>query len=612
MKEKNTDSRKREERPSSPSVNHSINNNGPVLWEYGPVFAGGGTVFTKEELDELKKAINIVDFVGRYVNLQKSGSSYRGLCPFHSDKDPSFYVNPQRGFYHCFGCGEKGDIISFYQKIENLSFSEAVKRLADFAGITVKLDSVESEYDRYTFSLAKIAKIYHRELTDGSNNNVIEYLEGRGVSRNTLSEFLLGYSPENRTFVSNVVSKLRLDENNVLNTGVFYRKGSSLTDRFAGRLIIPIENESGRVVGFGGRSMIAERGPKYINSPETKYFQKNRLLYNLSRAKGIIKELNYAVVVEGYFDVMALYEAGATNVVGLLGTALTERHLRVLGNYTRNLLFFLDSDSAGQSAALRSIDVAEKMDFTTAVAIARGAKDPGELFVIKGSEGIKDALSASMTGAAFRVDFFSRKLNLSLPQGRKHLIEYLRPYIKTFREDGKLPVVQSIMNSLSQKTGFSESELSELTKGGSVTFDSFERRGGVKLKLKDLLRVYIQYPSMRSRVSRQLELMEPASDLKELLKGMKRGLELEELLDWVDEKLGRELIELASDCIDTEMALKILERTEDYTNKRLVDEQIAEIDRKLTTLSDEEMKAALLIKRIELRRLLDRKKKGGD
>ncbi|HCO70116.1 MAG TPA: DNA primase, partial [Mesotoga infera] len=228
-------------------------------------------MFTKEELDEIKKSINIVEFIGRYVNLQKAGSSYRGLCPFHSDNDPSFYVHPQRGFFHCFGCGEKGDIITFYQKIENLSFSEAVKRLADYAGIPIEVDTAESEYDRYTAILSRLAGIYYRELRE-NNDDILKYLEEkRKISPNTISEFQLGYSPDERTFSLSLPSKLRADEKSLLQFGVLLRRGTSFKDRFAGRLMIPIDNESGRVVGFGGRIMVAEQGPKYINSSESKY-----------------------------------------------------------------------------------------------------------------------------------------------------------------------------------------------------------------------------------------------------------------------------------------------------------------------------------------------------
>lgn len=569
-------------------------------------------MFTKEELDEIKKSINIVEFIGRYVNLQKAGSSYRGLCPFHSDNDPSFYVHPQRGFFHCFGCGEKGDIITFYQKIENLSFSEAVKRLADYAGIPIEVDTAESEYDRYTAILSRLAGIYNRELRE-NNDEILKYLEEkRKISPNTISEFQLGYSPDERTFSQSLPSKLRADEKSLLQFGVLLRRGTSFKDRFAGRLMIPIDNESGRVVGFGGRIMIAEQGPKYINSSESKYFQKNRLLFNLSRAKAAIKQLNYAVIAEGYFDVISLFEAGISNAVGLLGTALTEKHLRILGNYTRNLLFFLDSDAAGQAATLRSVDIAEKMDFTTAVVMMRDYKDPADLFVTEGAKALKEVLAVAIPGAAFRVEFYSRKLDLSVPQGRKHLIEYLRPYVVSFRNSGNLATVQSTVAALSEKTGYSERELESALRSGSSRDAGKELRSGVILKLKDHIGIYLQHPALRETVVKQLELMEESRDLKELLKGMKRGLELEELLDLVDESIGRELIDLASICIDYETAQKILRTTGEYANKRLVEEEMAEIDRKLPNVKDEGAKRALLVRRIELRRLLDRKMKGGD
>jgi len=569
-------------------------------------------VFTKEELDEIKKSINIVEFIGRYVNLQKAGSSYRGLCPFHSDNDPSFYVHPQRGFFHCFGCGEKGDIITFYQKIENLSFSEAVKRLADYAGIPIEVDTAESEYDRYTAILSRLATIYNRELRE-NNHDILKYLEEkRKITPNTISEFQLGYSPDERTFPQSLQSKLRADEKSLLQFGVLLRRGTSFKDRFAGRLMIPIDNESGRVVGFGGRIMVADQGPKYMNSSESKYFQKNRLLFNLSRAKAAIKQLNYVVIAEGYFDVISLFEAGVSNAVGLLGTALTENHLRVLGNYTRNLLFFLDSDAAGQAATLRSVDIAEKMDFTTAVVMMRDYKDPADLFVMEGAKAIKEVLAVAIPGAAFRVEFYSRKLDLSVPQGRKHLIEYLRPYVVSFRNSGNLATVESTMAALSEKTGYSERELQSALRSVGSRNTAKELTNGVILKLKDHIRIYLQHSALRETVVKQLELMEESRDLKELLKGMKRGLELEELLDLVEESIGRELIDLASICIDYETAQRILRTTGEYANRRLVEEEMAEIDRKLPNVKDEGAKRALLVRRIELRRLLDRKMKGGD
>ncbi len=569
-------------------------------------------MFTKEELDEIKKSINIVEFIGRYVNLQKAGSSYRGLCPFHSDNDPSFYVHPQRGFFHCFGCGEKGDIITFYQKIENLSFSEAVKRLADYAGIPIEVDTAESEYDRYTAILSRLATIYNRELRE-NNHDILKYLEEkRKITPNTISEFQLGYSPDERTFPQSLQSKLRADEKSLLQFGVLLRRGTSFKDRFAGRLMIPIDNESGRVVGFGGRIMVADQGPKYMNSSESKYFQKNRLLFNLSRAKAAIKQLNYVVIAEGYFDVISLFEAGVSNAVGLLGTALTENHLRVLGNYTRNLLFFLDSDAAGQAATLRSVDIAEKMDFTTAVVMMRDYKDPADLFVMEGAKAIKEVLAVAIPGAAFRVEFYSRKLDLSVPQGRKHLIEYLRPYVVSFRNSGNLATVESTMAALSEKTGYSERELQSALRSVGSRNTAKELKNGVILKLKDHIRIYLQHSALRETVVKQLELMEESRDLKELLKGMKRGLELEELLDLVEESIGRELIDLASICIDYETAQRILRTTGEYANRRLVEEEMAEIDRKLPNVKDEGAKRALLVRRIELRRLLDRKMKGGD
>ncbi|MBN2252976.1 MAG: DNA primase, partial [Kosmotogaceae bacterium] len=212
----------------------------------------------------------------------------------------------------------------------------------------------------------------------------------------------------------------------------------------------------------------------------------------------------------------------------------------------------------------------------------------------------------------FRVEFYSRKLDLSVPQGRKHLIEYLRPYVVSFRNSGNLATVQSTVAALSAKTGYSERELQSALRSVGSRYAGKELKSGVILKLKDHIRIYLQHSALRETVVKQLELMEESRDLKELLKGMKRGLELEELLDLVEESIGRELIDLASICIDYETAQRILRTTGEYANKRLVEEEMAEIDRKLPNVKDEGAKRALLVRRIELRRLLDRKMKGGD
>ncbi|HCO70117.1 MAG TPA: DNA primase, partial [Mesotoga infera] len=257
-------------------------------------------------------------------------------------------------------------------------------------------------------------------------------------------------------------------------------------------------------------------------------------------------------------------------------------------------------------------DIAEKTDFTTAVVMMRDYKDPADLFVTEGAKALKEVLAVAIPGAAFRVEFYSRKLDLSVPQGRKHLIEYLRPYVVSFRNSGNLATVQSTVAALSEKTGYSERELESALRSGSSRDAGKELRSAVILKLKDHIRIYLQHPALRETVVKQLELMEESRNLKELLKGMRRGLELEELLDLVEESIGRELIDLASICIDYETAQKILRTTGEYANKRLVEEEMAEIDRKLPNVKDVGTKRALLVRRIELRRLLDRKMKGGD
>lgn len=573
-------------------------------------------MFDKEIIEKIKSSIDIVELVGRYVNLQKSGSYYRGLCPFHSDSDPSFYVSPSKQFFHCFGCGVSGDVITFYEKIENLPFSEAVEKLAEIAGIELpKKNSVRTEYDKYTQSLNILAEAYHKELLSGKHPDALEYLlKERGFSEETLREFCIGFSPGDRTFLQRLVSNYGVKLEELLKAGVLIKKNGDYFDRFSGRIIIPIHNENGKVIGLGGRILPGETGSKYINSPETRYFVKGRVLFNLHRAKKSVKELDYVIITEGYFDSMALYEAGIENNVGVLGTNLTRQHLKLLKTYTNNLLFLMDSDSAGRNATLRSLDLAENEGFSTAVAKITGTKDAGELFKNEGPKALVNTLKNAIPGAVFRVDYLALRVDIATPQGKQKLLEFLIPTLSRYLQRADNAGFQLTVKAISEKINLPIEEIIAVAKGREKPQKILRKQGTFKFKQieKDLLSIYFGHPELRNEVARVVDFLETSEAFKHVVKFIKKKQDFNEIIDEIDGKIGPSLMEAAEYSTDISMARKMLKDIEMHVDKKIIREQIEEIDRKLRKVVDPTMKESLMIRRMELTRLLKRTLKGGE
>jgi DNA primase len=573
-------------------------------------------VFDKDLIEKLKSSVDIVELVGRYVNLQKSGSYYRGLCPFHNDTDPSFYVSPGKGFFHCFGCGASGDVISFYQKIEDLSFTDAVVQLADMFNVNVPIDAFEeTAYHKSTKILENLARYWHNELfkKNKTSQNVISYLKSRKITEKTIRSFELGLSTGDRTLERFIQSNKRIKRDDLVSAGVAYFSKGNLINRFSDRLTIPIRNKSGRVVGFGGRVISDDDGPKYINSPESSIFKKSKLLFNLNRAKKSIDSLNYVIVVEGFFDVISLYEAGIENVVGTLGTSLTGIQLKLLRDITENILFFFDSDEAGQKATFRAVEMAEQLGLSTAVVQTPKFKDPGELLVKKEPKEIRDILNQAVPGPTFKIHYFSRKLDLKNDQGKKKLLQISEPYLRKYQEQGDNPGLQTAVKAISELTGYEEESISVSSRRKPFRKKVKPESGEKKLKPgeKELLKIYFSFPEYKSVVLKTMELLPLSSACMEIYKLIKKDDDFEHILKNVEEDLGRELINIVETPMNKNIAEAILNDLEKRTEKMLIKEQIKELDRKINQVSNEKVKTSLLMKRVQLSRLL-LKSQGGE
>lgn len=329
-------------------------------------------------IDEIKRRLDVVDFIGESVQLKRAGRSFKGLCPFHAEKTPSFHVSPERQSWYCFGEGEGGDIFSFVQKRDGVGFAEALRTLADRAGVELQErqrpdPTVRERKDRLTEILESTALFYRGLLQSEAGASARAYLAERGVTGESMERFGLGYAePTGRALERHLV-KAGYGVDEAVEAGALGQTDGRTYDRFRDRVIFPIRDVDGRAIGFGGRALRSDQQPKYLNSPQSELFDKGANLYALDHARAAIREAGQAIVVEGYMDALIPHQAGFRNVVATLGTALTERHVQVLRNLGREIVLCLDSDLAGLRAAQRGSNVAHDGTADEAVRIDLGA-----------------------------------------------------------------------------------------------------------------------------------------------------------------------------------------------------------------------------------------------
>jgi DNA primase len=356
-------------------------------------------------LDEIRRKIDIVELISSYLPLKKTGQNFKALCPFHKEKTPSFMVSPSKQIWHCFGCNRGGDIFTFIMEMEHMDFVEALNYLAEKAGVELqKIGKKEMEEMNkaklYKNRLLKInelaAKFYHKILTETKyGEQARAYLENRGLSTQTITNFQLGFAPKSKNLLVRFLKQKGFSEKEILDAGLAVIKDQGIyVDRFFNRIMFPIFDLQGQVVGFGGRvfSLTTDNQPfdsdqgrqpttnvaKYINSPETPIFFKSRILYGLDRAKEAIKNENKVIVVEGYTDVISAHQAGFLNIVASLGTALTEEQLKLISRFTNNIYLAYDIDIAGDTATKRGIDLAKEIGLEVYVVTIPKGKDPDE------------------------------------------------------------------------------------------------------------------------------------------------------------------------------------------------------------------------------------------
>ncbi len=419
----------------------------------------------KEAARQIKETANIVDVVAEHVNLRRSGRNYIGLCPFHEDRKPSFVVSEERQIFHCFGCGAGGDVIAFYMKFHNLAFGEAVQELARRFGIPLSLEKSEPSSERRTalFELNEKAKRFYEHLLWGAKagEEARAYLTNRGLSEKTARLFGLGFAP---TSFDSLTSHLRLagaDLALAAEAGLLVpREDGSFYDRFRNRLMFPIFDSNHRVAGFGGR-ILGDGEPKYLNTPETPVYHKGSILYGLAQTKGAIRAAGFGFVVEGYFDLLSLYDKGVKEVVATLGTALTPQQVRLLRGLAAEWYLVFDADEAGLKAALRAAPVFLNANLFPKVVVLPEGEDP-DSFVCQAGAGSFYALREQAKDIFdFMLDLLSQRYPAT-PEGKLALFKELKPAFEALK-DQMLLELQLVR--VAERLKVSESALRAALKG---------------------------------------------------------------------------------------------------------------------------------------------------
>ena len=370
--------------------------------------------YSEELIDEIRNSNDIVDIISQYVILKRSGRNFFGLCPFHKEKTPSFSVSPDKQIFHCFGCGAGGNVIHFISKIENVDFKESLEILADRVGI--KLPTLENNVDSKRLELKEkvyeinklVATYYHETLYKPQAKPAQEYVKKRKLDNKALKEFCIGYA-ENANVLYKMLKEKGFTEEEILASDLVIKKGNSYVDRFKNRLIFPIQDIRNRFIAFGGR-VLDNSLPKYINSPENIVYSKARNLYGLNVAKNT--KTRKLIIVEGYMDTVSLHQRGIDNVVASCGTALTEAQGRLLRKYAEKVIISYDSDSAGQAATLRGLEILNNLGCDIRILQMEGAKDPDEYVIKYGNGRFNDLVENAISLVEFKIKVLKKGLNI--------------------------------------------------------------------------------------------------------------------------------------------------------------------------------------------------------
>ena len=397
---------------------------------------------TAETIDEINSRTDIVALVNEYVRLERRANGWWGCCPFHNEKTPSFSVSAERKMYHCFGCGAGGGLINFYMEMEKVGFAEALIALARKSGVEIRYETgsepLQSERDsqkeQYIDLYGRVAGTYHFFLTETDmGKSVLDYLEKRGVSRKSITEFQLGYAPQDRYWLKKFLREKNYSDAFLESSGLFSKKYPDVSF-FSNRLIFPICDRRSRVIAFGGRILQGD-GPKYLNSGESVQYKKGETLYAFNLAKQHIRTAKSVILCEGYMDVIAYHQAGIQTAVAPLGTALTQEQVRVLRSFADTFYLSFDSDEAGQKATYKAILLCRKNNVSVKVILLDEGKDPAEILLNSGAETLTKHVENAILDSDFLLSVLMHRYPAHTPEGKTNICLAFFPYLDALQSD---------------------------------------------------------------------------------------------------------------------------------------------------------------------------------
>ncbi len=572
--------------------------------------------------EKVKQQADIVRVIGEYVRLKKTGQNFTGLCPFHQEKTPSFSVHPVKQMYYCFGCHEGGDVFKFVMQVDKCEFPEAVRTVAEKCGIPIPRPRERSPEERrenqQRGALVEMhreaAAFFARQLQEAADGKVAAaYLEDRGLDREAMARFGLGFAPSAGDALLRHL-KSKYPEKLLEASGLFSRDQSGrLYDRFRRRIMFPIANESGKIIAFGGRAM-GDDMPKYMNSPETPVYTKSSVLYHLDRAKEALRQNDFAILVEGYMDAIAVARAGIANVVASCGTSLAEPQIKLLGRFTRRVVVNYDPDAAGQAATERSLTLLLEREFDVRVLALPGGADPDKFLKEQGADAYRKLLAQAPPYLDYLIGR-AQRMDRSTAAGKVAALNFLMPFVQ------RLP--NRLLRSEWATRIASELRVDEPVLREALRRAATERRSEVKPKAellappvkpdeRQLMQMLVESEGFREKLAREM-----------ISGGLHRGLETEKIFEalishaggrpdpatltaQLDEKDRRLLFEVLFEP-SVERTWEEAESCLDSLRNRRIAEELAELEKKIQALPPGKEQNLLHHRKLELNRLLSSK-----
>ena len=540
-------------------------------------------------IDKIRDQADIVDVISREIELKKRGINYFGVCPFHDENTPSFSVSPSKQIYHCFGCGNGGNVFTFIMEFQKLTFFESVKLLADRYNIILEVTQSSSLSNEYSF-LKKVhesaTKQFQRNLFSDIGQGPMGYLEKRNLSKDVIKKFRIGFALDSWNSLLNKISSDYIgDEQKLMKSGLFIRSEKGTFDRFRSRIIFPIFHQSGEVIAFGGRDYKKNDIAKYLNSPETAIYQKSNTLYGLHITKDAIRKSRYAILVEGYMDLLQLYQAGIEPVVSVSGTSLTKNHANIISKHVKKVILLYDGDSAGAGAVIRAGFILYQVGVEVYVVRPPNELDPDDWLLKEGSNAINHQIQNPTEFLDFHVDFFEAR-NLKGVQKR----DYLHEVIGNIKLISDVIIKNELIKDLSEKLGTKELELVEIlntkrifnnSEITQIKPSSFEFKTKLHRAELELVKIFINSTleeriELKKSISLELFshqllkkiiskiLIEKSTENSKFIEHFSEKNErdfISELL--IDEKMAQDSMQIVKDCVKTIKSIPIKKRIDD-------------------------------------------------